>query len=185
MMRGNWNQFFRGWRAGHALMPMLMAPRRPATPSAPPPAGRVHKAAMRVYGVVGIPFANTAWGYREGFNAHLARRFKEALDIPVVCVGGWQHRDAIERALADGDCDAVSMARGMIADPLLYRHLLEDGSGKPSCVYCNACVGRAGGMPTDCYHPGVRGERDSVLREEIGWRRVAGTQLRQVPRQAA
>jgi 2,4-dienoyl-CoA reductase-like NADH-dependent reductase (Old Yellow Enzyme family) len=169
MMRGRWNEFFRGSREGQALLPLMMAPNRPPTPSSKPRIGALHKAALRVYGAVGIPASNVLWGYREGFNAPLARHFKEAVSIPVACVGGWQHRDAIERAIEGGDCDAVALARGMIADPLIYRHLLESGSGTPECVYCNACVGRAGGMPTDCYNPGVRAERDAVMRAEIGW----------------
>jgi 2,4-dienoyl-CoA reductase-like NADH-dependent reductase (Old Yellow Enzyme family) len=115
-------------------------------------------------------FGNLAWRYREGFNVEFARQFTRELSIPVICVGGWQHRDAIETALNAGDCDAVSAARSFIADPLLYRHLIKDGVPASPCTFCNACVAYAGQAPVDCFEPLVRAKRDAVLRDEIGWR---------------
>jgi 2,4-dienoyl-CoA reductase-like NADH-dependent reductase (Old Yellow Enzyme family) len=99
---------------------------------------------------------------REGFNLHYARQFKQALSIPVICVGGFLSREAMQTAIERGDCDAVSVGRGFIADPLLYRHL-HDGTPGPQCVYCNACVGLIGTQPVDCYHPAIRAEKDALL----------------------
>jgi 2,4-dienoyl-CoA reductase-like NADH-dependent reductase (Old Yellow Enzyme family) len=99
---------------------------------------------------------------REGFNLHYARQFKQALSIPVICVGGFLSREAMQTAIERGDCDAVSVGRGFIADPLLYQHL-HDGTPGPQCVYCNACVGLIGTQPVDCYHPGIRAEKDAML----------------------
>lgn len=100
-------------------------------------------------------------GY-EGFNLRYARHFKRALSIPVICVGGFRSRAAMQAAIDDGLCDAVSVGRGFIADPLLYRHLREGTTG-PRCVDCNACVGLIGSQPVDCYHPRVRAEKDAML----------------------
>ena len=102
------------------------------------------------------------WGAREGFNLPYARHFKQALSIPVICVGGFLTRKAMEAALEQGACDAVSAGRAFIADPWLYRHLREGTSG-PRCVNCNACVGIIGIRPIDCYHPQVRAEKDAML----------------------
>ncbi|MDH3442425.1 MAG: NADH:flavin oxidoreductase [Deltaproteobacteria bacterium] len=99
---------------------------------------------------------------REGFNLHYARQFKQALSIPVICVGGFLSRKAMQAAIEQGLCDAVSAGRGFIADPLLYRHFY-DGTSGPRCVDCNACVGLIGTQPVDCYHPGIRAEKDAML----------------------
>jgi 2,4-dienoyl-CoA reductase-like NADH-dependent reductase (Old Yellow Enzyme family) len=115
-------------------------------------------------------FGNVAWRYREGFNLEYARRFTSQLRIPVICVGGWQHRSAIEAALNAGDCDAVSAARGFIADPLLYAHLVKNGEPTSACTFCNACVAYAGQVPVDCFEPHVRALRDATLRAELDWR---------------
>ena len=80
----------------------------------------------------------------------------------MICVGGFLNREAMQAAVEQGLCDAVSVGRGFIADPLLYRHLHDRTSG-PRCVYCNACVGLIGTQPVDCYHPKVRTEKDAML----------------------
>lgn len=108
--------------------------------------------------------SNLAWPHREGFNLEFARAFKRALRVPVICVGGFRSRAAIEAALAAGDCDAVSAGRAFIADPLLVQHLREGISG-PVCIFCNACVGQIGTRALDCFHPAVRRQKDAMLAE--------------------
>jgi 2,4-dienoyl-CoA reductase-like NADH-dependent reductase (Old Yellow Enzyme family) len=105
--------------------------------------------------------------YREGFNLPYARQFKKALSIPVLCVGGFLHKEAMEQAIAGGACDLVSVARALIADPLLYRHLQEGVPG-PQCDFCNACYARGASWPVDCYNEAVRQERDHMLARELG-----------------
>ncbi len=104
--------------------------------------------------------------YREGFNLPYASQFKKALSVPVICVGGFLHREAMEQAIAGGACDMVSVARALIADPLLYRHLREGVQG-PQCDFCNACYARGASMPVDCYNQTVRQERDRMLEREL------------------
>jgi 2,4-dienoyl-CoA reductase-like NADH-dependent reductase (Old Yellow Enzyme family) len=104
-------------------------------------------------------------GYSEGFNLRYAKLFKQALSIPVICVGGFVHREAMERAIASGECDMVSVARALIADPFLYRHMQEGVQG-PECDFCNACYARAAVWPIDCYNEEVRAQRDRMLRAE-------------------
>jgi 2,4-dienoyl-CoA reductase-like NADH-dependent reductase (Old Yellow Enzyme family) len=102
------------------------------------------------------------WPRREGFNLDYARRFKNALDIPVICVGGFQTVEAIANALERGDTDAVSCGRQFIADPYLYRHLQEGRSG-PTCDFCNRCLARTGYEPLDCFNPTVRAAKEAML----------------------
>jgi len=105
---------------------------------------------------------NLIWRPYEGYNLRYARHFKKALSIPVICVGGFLTRAGMQAALEEGLCDAVSIGRGFIANPLLYRQL-RDGTPGPRCVDCNACIGCIGTQPVDCYHPEVRAQKDAML----------------------
>ena len=102
------------------------------------------------------------WRPREGFNLAYTRAFKTKLAIPVICVGGFLTRQAMQDAIAQGACDIVSAGRAFIADPLFYRHL-RHGEPGPVCVSCNACIGHIGVQPADCYHPRIRAEKDAML----------------------
>lgn len=103
------------------------------------------------------------WPHYEGFNLKYARRFKSALSIPVICVGGFLSREEMEKPIVDGRCDAVSCARSMIADPYLFQHV-KTGEQGPRCIFCNACIARAGHQPADCYHPAVSLEKAAMLK---------------------
>jgi hypothetical protein len=105
---------------------------------------------------------NLLWTGREGFNLIYTPDFKARLRIPVISVGGFRTRAAMEAAIARGLCDAVSAGRPFLADPFFYRHV-RDGTPGPRCVDCNACVGHLGAQPADCYHPRVRAEKDAML----------------------
>lgn len=54
---------------------------------------------------------------KHGCNLDLAAAIKAAVSIPVVAVGGFNHPDQIEEAIASGKCDAVALGRQQFADP--------------------------------------------------------------------
>jgi 2,4-dienoyl-CoA reductase-like NADH-dependent reductase (Old Yellow Enzyme family) len=103
------------------------------------------------------------WPPEEGFNLQYARKFKAALDIPVICVGGFQTLEAIVGALESGDVDAVSCGRQMIADPFFVQNLRSGAQG-PTCDFCNRCLARTGYEPLDCFNPIVRQAKEEMLR---------------------
>ena len=113
-----------------------------------------------------VPSSNLVWRKQEGFNLDYARHFKERLSIPVICVGGFRTRQAMEQAIVNRQCDAVSSARAFIADPFLVKHLRENESG-PECDFCSACLARLGESPVDCYNPEVKNQRDRMLAVEL------------------
>jgi 2,4-dienoyl-CoA reductase-like NADH-dependent reductase (Old Yellow Enzyme family) len=122
----------------------------------------VRRVALRfLWPLVALLF-NLLWPPRQGFNSRYTQVFKQKLSIPVICVGGFLTRDAMEQAISDGRCDIVSAGRAFIADPLLYRHIRDNEPG-PRCVDCNACVGHLGAQPADCYHPRVGAEKAAML----------------------
>ncbi|CBL44565.1 NADH:flavin oxidoreductase [gamma proteobacterium HdN1] len=106
--------------------------------------------------------ANRLWPTKEGFNLEFARQFKSALQIPVITVGGFYSESAMENAIRTGDTDVISIARAMIADPFMVKHLRE-GTRGPQCDFCNGCIARAGGKPVDCYNEALRPEREAML----------------------
>lgn len=63
---------------------------------------------------------------------------KSGAEIPIVTIGGYQDPDEIEALLAAGKADAVSMARGWLADPYLGKKALTGNS--KDVVPCIACM---------------------------------------------
>ena len=110
---------------------------------------------------------NRAFPVSEGFNLPHAEKFTAELEIPVICVGGFHTRPAMEAAINQGRCDAVSVARAMTADPYLYRHLQTGERDVPVCEYYNGCIARAVGQPLTCYSKKVRPLRDRMLATEL------------------
>ena len=66
----------------------------------------------------------------EGANLSDAAAIKRAVSIPVLCTGGFQRGSTIAEAIRRGDCDAVTIARALIATPDLVRHF-EAGRDEP------------------------------------------------------
>ena len=80
-----------------------------------------------------------AYRFEEAFFLPLARRFRAALRLPLMLLGGVTRHDTMESALAEG-FDFLALGRGLIRDPDLVRRL-EGGIATASrCVPCNRCV---------------------------------------------
>lgn len=72
----------------------------------------------------------------------------------MICTGGWQRASRIAQALRNGDCDAVSIARPLLANPDLP-HMFRAGADGPAlgkqCTYCNKCLVNVLEYPIGCY----------------------------------
>jgi 2,4-dienoyl-CoA reductase (NADPH2) len=75
-----------------------------------------------------------------------------------LCTGAFQSRRGIEQALDDGDCDAVTIARPLVANPdlpLKLKRAVEEGNRdwKPErpCSLCNRCLLAVLEHPFGCY----------------------------------
>ena len=102
----------------------------------------------------------------EGANLADARAIKGAIGVPVLCTGGFQTASLIRRAIERGDCDAVTIARGLIANADLLR-LFEQGHDRPPrpCTYSNKCLYKVLEHPLGCYDERRYGSREEMLRE--------------------
>ena len=102
----------------------------------------------------------------EGINLSDARAVKEAVSIPVICTGGFQTASVIAAAIERGDCDAVTIARPLIANPDLVRWFErgQDRAPRP-CSYCNRCLFEFVENPLGCYDERRYASRDEMIRE--------------------
>ncbi len=80
-----------------------------------------------------------AWPYEEAFFLPEARRFRAALRLPLMLLGGLSTRASMERALAEG-FDFVALGRALIADPDLPERMRRGEASASRCTHCNRCV---------------------------------------------
>ncbi|MEZ5287232.1 MAG: NADH:flavin oxidoreductase [Vicinamibacterales bacterium] len=102
----------------------------------------------------------------EGANLPLARAIKQAVTVPVICTGGFQTASVIRDAITRGDCDAVSAARPLVANPDLVQ-LFAAGHDRPPrpCTYCNKCLVNVVENPLGCYDVSRFASREEMVRQ--------------------
>jgi len=103
----------------------------------------------------------------EGINIAAARVIKKQLRIPVICTGGFQTASYIREVITEGSCDAVSIARSLIANYDLVK-IFEAGIDRPlrPCTYCNKCLVNVLENPLGCYEVSrYGGDYDKMIKE--------------------
>ncbi len=100
----------------------------------------------------------------EGANLPDARAIKAAVGIPVLCTGGFQTASVIARAIENGDCDAVSIGRPLVANNDLVQLFAEGHDRAPRpCTYCNKCLFNVLINPLGCYEERRYGSREEMI----------------------
>ncbi len=105
----------------------------------------------------------------EGVCAEEAKAIKAAVSIPVLNTGGYQDAALVRRVISEGFCDAVTIARPLIANSDLP-HIWRSGRDLPEhpCSFCNRCLVNALANPLGCYDErrfDTRGGREAMLEE--------------------
>jgi 2,4-dienoyl-CoA reductase-like NADH-dependent reductase (Old Yellow Enzyme family) len=102
----------------------------------------------------------------EGLNLADAAAIKKAVAIPVLCTGGFQTASVVRNAITTSQCDAVTMARPLIANNDLVQQFAA-GADRPAvpCTYCNKCLVNAVMNPLGCYEESRFADRDSMVRQ--------------------
>lgn len=102
----------------------------------------------------------------EGMSLPDAKAVKDAVSIPVLCTGGFQTASVVRQALADGSCDAVSIARPLVANPDLPA-LWRAGHDRPPrpCTFSNMCLFNLLESPLGCYDQSRFASREEMLDE--------------------
>ena len=109
----------------------------------------------------------------EGVNARDAHAIRDSIrkidpGVPVIVTGGFQTGRKICEVIERGDCDAVSIARPLIANNDLVRYF-ERGEEVPEnkrCTYCNKCLVNTLKNPLGCYELlRYDGDYDAMVKE--------------------
>ena len=102
----------------------------------------------------------------EGANLADAARMKQALQIPVICTGGFQTASVIRDAITGGQTDAVSIARPLVANNDLV-HMFASGVDRPPrpCTYCNKCLAAVLRDPLGCYEESRFDSYDAMIKD--------------------
>ena len=111
--------------------------------------------------------------HQHGENVCLAAAIKPHVSTPVVTVGAMSDPDLMERYLAEGKADFISMGRQTLADPHLPKKLLMDRSDDVCpCIRCLECMGASLGFGPMELHCTVNPILGREFKEQL--RRPAG-----------
>ncbi|UCF01302.1 MAG: NADH:flavin oxidoreductase [Deltaproteobacteria bacterium] len=76
---------------------------------------------------------------KEAYNLQLARQIKEAVDSPVMVVGGFRSYETAEKTVKEDGMDYIAMARPLIREPALPNRWLQGDRSPATCISCNSC----------------------------------------------
>ncbi|HKP88282.1 MAG TPA: NADH:flavin oxidoreductase [Blastocatellia bacterium] len=102
----------------------------------------------------------------EGINLPDAHAIKQKVGVPVICTGGFQTASVIRKAITDGLCDAVSIARPLVANNDLVK-MFEQGLDRAPlpCTYCNKCLVNVVENPLGCYEESRFKTREEMIEQ--------------------
>jgi len=88
--------------------------------------------------------------FTEAYLKEDALRIKQAVDVPVVLVGGMNSGKAIDAAMADG-FEFIAMARALIENPNFVNDLNLGHLESSACTTCNYCIAKMYSMAVSCH----------------------------------
>jgi len=95
----------------------------------------------------------------------LSAAAKRVSTVPIIVTGRMGHPDLVERAISEGLCDMVGLAKQMLADPDFPKKVAE---GRPKdirrCIDCGYCAVGGGGLTMPDNH-----SVQCAINPEIGW----------------
>lgn len=103
--------------------------------------------------------------FREAYFLEDALKFREALDIPLVYVGGLVSRQKIEEVLNHG-FEAVQMGRALLKEPDFVNRMRREENARCNCRHSNYCIARMYTLDMAC-HQHLQEELPSCLKKEI------------------
>jgi 2,4-dienoyl-CoA reductase-like NADH-dependent reductase (Old Yellow Enzyme family) len=79
------------------------------------------------------------YAFEEAYFFDKASRFRAALAMPLMLLGGINRLDTMERAMASG-FDFVAMGRALLREPDLVDRLQSGRQRAGRCIHCNRCI---------------------------------------------
>ena len=77
--------------------------------------------------------------FEEAFFLPYARQFRQALDMPLILLGGITRLETMESAINEGFA-FVAMARALLREPNLLLDMQRNGHTQSLCIHCNKCM---------------------------------------------
>ncbi len=103
--------------------------------------------------------------FREAYFLEDALKFREALDIPLVYVGGLVSRQKIEEVLNHG-FEAIQMGRALLNEPDFVNRMRREENARCNCRHSNYCIARMYTLDMAC-HQHLQEELPPCLKKEI------------------
>ena len=103
--------------------------------------------------------------FKEAYFLEDALKFRAALKIPLVYVGGLVSRDKIDEVLDDG-FEAVQMARALLNEPGFVNRMRAEENARCNCRHSNYCIARMYSIEMAC-HQHLKEELPPCLKKEI------------------
>lgn len=119
------------------------------------------KCGVRLVGKYMIPSVP----FREAYFLEDALKFREALDIPLVYVGGLVSRQKIEEVLNHG-FEAIQMGRALLNEPDFVNRMRREENARCNCRHSNYCIARMYTLDMAC-HQHLQEELPPCLKKEI------------------
>ncbi len=88
--------------------------------------------------------------FKEAFFLEDAKKFRAALKLPLILVGGINSVETINTVL-DAGFECVSMARPLVNDPAFVNKLKDGSVTKSECCHANYCVARIWNKDMQCH----------------------------------
>ena len=102
--------------------------------------------------------------FKEAYFLEDALKFRAALKMPLVYVGGLISREKIDEVLGHG-FEFVSMARALLNDPAFVNHMKENEQARCDCGHSNYCIARMYSVDMKCCKH--CGDLPRKIREEL------------------
>jgi 2,4-dienoyl-CoA reductase-like NADH-dependent reductase (Old Yellow Enzyme family) len=90
---------------------------------------------------------------KEAYFLPLAREARKHTDLPLLLVGGFRSQTVMERVLAEGLADYISLCRPLISEPDLPNQFKEGLKEKSRCLSANNCWAEGAGVGISCKCP--------------------------------
>ena len=103
------------------------------------------KALVRVFGRIMIPTVS----YKEGYFLEDAKKFRAAVKLPLIYVGGLVSRAKMEEVLEAG-FQGLQVARALVRDTDFVRKLQRGEIDRSPCGHSNYCIGRMYTLEMKC-----------------------------------
>lgn len=88
---------------------------------------------------LGGRFVFKEYPFEEAYFLPIARRFREAVSLPLILLGGVNRLETVQQAMDEG-FEFVAMGRALLRDPDLVRNMAEGSATEGSCIHCNKCM---------------------------------------------